>query len=351
MDETLHLYGGPASPYSLKLRSFLRYRRIPHTWLVPQSGFTGTGALGEGDPDSPLNRAGKNVVPVLEFPDGSFKADSTPIMLSLESVNPERSIVHPHAGVALLAQLIEDMADEYLPFPMFYFRWTEDAEWCGRRQMIGWNGAMTDEELAPLAKAFTERQQGQLGASASLPQDQVEQNYLAVLEALEMQLQKSLFLFGSRPSLAEFGLFGQLTQYAVDPHVTKLMKEKAVRVFQWTQFMDDLSGIEGQWATPEDCLTPELDAVISSLAPGYFFMMQMIQQNHDLENMDLEEIAAALNGPRYRLKCLLSLKQALADLSDDDRTLIRPVLEQSGCWEALQFNPGEAEKVVAITPA
>ena len=52
-------------------------------WLVPQSGFTGKGRLGEGSPDSPLNRAAKGVVPVVMYPNGEFKSDSTPIMLEL----------------------------------------------------------------------------------------------------------------------------------------------------------------------------------------------------------------------------------------------------------------------------
>ncbi len=93
-------------------------------------GFTGTRTLGEGnDPDSVLQKAAKGVVPVVEYPDGSYRADSTPIILDLEIRHQGRSIMPGSPAIAFLAHLLEDMADEYLPFPMLYFRWTQDAQW------------------------------------------------------------------------------------------------------------------------------------------------------------------------------------------------------------------------------
>ena len=160
---------------------------------MPQSMFSGAGKLGEGDLDSPLTRAGKGVVPVVQYPEGVFKSDSTPIMHELERLHSNRSIIHPHPGIAFLSSLIEDMADECLPLPMFYFRWTADAEWCGRRQMIGWNGPMSEEELSSVSNAFIKRQKTQLGAAIQLHPGEVLKNYVEILSALEASLEKSLF--------------------------------------------------------------------------------------------------------------------------------------------------------------
>jgi glutathione S-transferase len=340
---TYKLYGGPGSPYSHKLRAVLRYRRIPHTWLVPQGGFTGTGALGADGASSPLQQAGKPVIPVLAYPDGSFKADSTPIMYDLEARHSERSLVPPDRALAFLAHLIEDMADEYLPIPMFYFRWTDDKQWCARRQMIGWTGAIDDAQLETMATSFLDRQTGQLGAAAAMPRESVLANYTTFLAALEAHLQQSLFLFGSRPSFAEFGLYGQLTQYLADPTLSAIMRERALRVFQWVHFIDDLSGYEGEWAAAADCLTPSLQQLLASLAPGYFMMAKAMQAR-----VGMAELESAAHGPKYRVKCWLALKQELADLDASERALIQPLLAGAGCWEALQFEGDEAAHVVAI---
>ena len=339
------IFGGPASPYSLKLRAVFRYRRIPHVWLVPQSGFEGQGNLGEGKAGSILNRAGKGVVPVVMYPDGQFKSDSTPIILELENIYRSRSIIPPNPGIAFIAKLIEDMTDECFPFPMFYFRWTTDAEWCGRRQMIGWNGALDDEELARVSREFTSRQQSKLGAAAQLPSIEVQKSYELILDTLEKSLKKSIFLFGTRPSIAEFGLFGQLSQYVVDPYLSSLTKKQAVRTFQWTQLLDDASGLDGDWANPEDCLTEELLEIVGALAPHYFALQEAAKKSDRLANLEKE-----INGPGYRLKCLLFLKQELSALSARDRDFVQPFLKSSGCWDKLQFESDERHRVVKVVP-
>jgi glutathione S-transferase len=266
-------------------------------------------------------------------------------MLELETLYPDRSIIPPNPGIAFIARLIEDMADEYMPFPMFYFRWTTDADWCGRRQMIGWNGALADQELDRISSAFIQRQQAQLGAAAQLPMNEVQKNFELILEALEEGFKKSLFFFGARPSIAEFGLFGQLSQYVVDPHISSVTKKQAVRTFQWTQLLDDASGVDGEWADPEQCLTDELLKIVQALAPHYFSLQDKARKLRGLNDLDNE-----INGPGYRLKCLLSLKQELSDLRETDRGYIEGFLKSSGCWEPLQFKSGERESVVKIAP-
>jgi hypothetical protein len=239
----------------------------------------------------------------------------------------------------LLAHLIEDMADEWLPLPMFYFRWLDDRAWCGRRQMIGWGGAMDDATLEPMAQRFLDRQVAQLQAGGlhQLPRDRMLANYDRVLDILERQFSESLFLFGSRPSLAEFGLYGQLTQYAVDPFVCERMKSRAVRVYQWVQLMDDASGIDGEW-----------DAQDVPVSTGVTDLLALTADVHLPLLASLGDLGGGPR-PRYKASCLLWLKRELAELPDDARERVEPVLRKSGCWDPLQLAPGEAASVPPMT--
>jgi len=106
------LIGGNASPYSQNLRGIMRYRRIPHIWVLR------TQALREQ-----LSDVQPMLVPILEYPDGTRRTDSTPLALDLEERHPEARRIQPDTpALAFLSHLIEDMADEWLTKCMFHYR-------------------------------------------------------------------------------------------------------------------------------------------------------------------------------------------------------------------------------------
>lgn len=345
MSNVYEIYGGPGSPYSHKIRAVFRYRRIPHTWQVPVGGFSGDGSLGSDsdNPDSPLTAAAKGVVPVVKYPEDIYRADSTPMIDDLETRHSGRSVIPTDAGIEFLARLIEDLADEYLPIPMFYSRWTIDRQWCGRRQMIGWSEPIDDDELTRRATNFLERQGGQLRSNFDPVQMQTATSQFYA--AMENLLSQQHFLFGSRPSLADFALYGQLTQYAVDPAACNLMKDTAVRTYQWTHLVDDLSGWEGHWLGKEklaiQCLTPFLAMVKDYYLPMGELMLGLSAG---------QDLSTALNGLNYRAKTLLDLKSRLSKLPVEALDWLEPLLKDNGCWDGLQFREGEAERVVPILP-
>ena len=115
------IVGVPGSPYSRKLRAVLRYRRVPHAWIV-QGAPEGRG----------LPRPRVALLPqlVLPGPDGTSEArtDSTPLIRELERIHAGRSVIPSDPALAFLDALLEDYADEWLTKPMFHYRWAFAAD-------------------------------------------------------------------------------------------------------------------------------------------------------------------------------------------------------------------------------
>ena len=175
------ILGGPGSPFSLKMRALMRYRRLPHNWIVP------TGYLGEG---GELKEAGKSVIPVVQTPEGDYWADSTPMILELERRHPAaRSVLPTDPAQRFLSMLIEDFADEWLVLALFDMRWDAeiDQSFCARRQMAGWLGAMPNARFDEIIERFRARQTTLLAARGdrTVNRPLLRATYEEILAALE----------------------------------------------------------------------------------------------------------------------------------------------------------------------
>ncbi len=344
------ILGGPGSPYSLTLRAAMRFRRLPHNWIVP------TGYIGE---DGELKLAGKGMIPVLQLPDGRYWADTTPMILELEKRHPgARSLLPDNPGDRFLALLIEDFADEWLMLPLFDYRWDAeiDQEFCARRQMAGWLGAMPATEFEAIITRFKARQTGVLSRLGDRDGNRplLRATYAEVLAAIEAQLEVSRFLFGSRPSIGDIGLFGQLSQCAIDPSASAIMRRQAVRTFQWVQDLDDASGIEGAWRDPAEPLGPGVARLLTLIGEVFlpFMTANAAAVGGEQPNfkVTLRGMPMAARTNAYKAHCLGWLKRALAEALAAGATELEPLLRHHGCWEPLQLAPGEAETIPALSP-
>ena len=177
---TYILYGALGSPYSQKIRALLRYRRLPYQWV--DEGARRQAALAA---------VKAPVIPVLEYPDGTFANDSTPLVYDLEARHGERGVVPPDPAQAFIAHLLEDFADEWLTKAMFGYRWLEEVDQVQMSRWLAFDSAKGGglEQSQQFAQMFRARQVGRMALVGCTRENfpLIEASTRAVLDALEPQ--------------------------------------------------------------------------------------------------------------------------------------------------------------------
>ncbi len=335
----LTIVGAHGSPYSRKMRAALRYRRIPHRWLVRGS------KEDRGIPQAPVA-----LIPVLVFPAQGTEPDEAMIdstfqMRRLEERGRERSLIPPDPAIAFLDFLIEDYADEWLTKAMFHYRWAFDAD-AAKAAAILPRWARTDapeEMIEEFSRAFRERQVGRLAIVGSNESTApvIEEGYRRLLRTLDFHLREWPFVVGTRPGTADFGLFGQLSQLALfDPTPAAIALRESPRVVAWCHGVEDLSGLEVSdvdWMT-HDAVPDTLLAVLEEV--GRVYAPFLLANSHAIAHGDTW-VECEIDGRKwlqkpfpYQAKCLRWLREARAALLPADRSAVDSLLSGTGC-EAL----------------
>ena len=118
MADGYRIFGAEMSPYSVKVRSYFRYKAIPHQWILRNAG-----SQAEYE-----KYAKMPIIPLVVTPEGIGIQDSTPIIDQIEKLYPEPSI-HPDEPVArFISALIEEFGDEWGNKWMFHYRWARDVD-------------------------------------------------------------------------------------------------------------------------------------------------------------------------------------------------------------------------------
>ncbi len=335
-EHPLVLAGQYGSPYSLKMRAVLRYRHIPFRWVLRDSKW-------DDLPKPPVP-----IIPVIVYPNedgshGEATVDSSPQITRLETEYSGRSLVPTDPALAFIDWLIEDYGDEWLTKAMYHYRWAyqDDITKAGRLLPISRNLQMSSDQHQQMVDFITERQIGrrELVGSTELNQPIIEGSYQRLLDIMQEQLATQDFLLGDRPGRGDFGIYGQLTQLVKwDPTPMALTAERAFKVVNWVDRMDDLSWLpvnddEG-WATLEALpggTTKLLHEVGRTYAP---FMVA----NADALMSGADEMACEIDGQTYRQgpfgyqgKCLQWLREQYDALSETDRGRVDAVLDGTGC--------------------
>ena len=326
------LIGSTASPYAIKLRALLRYRRIAFDWVIM------TKALRKQ-----TEQLRPNLIPVLQYPDGTFGGETTTLAYDLEGRHRERSVIPEDKAVAFVCDLLEDLADEWAVKPLFLYRWWDPEDqlyvsrWAGEEWSTSEAATGSPEEIDEFRRRQISRMPI-LGATAE-NKPLLEESYHRILAAFEPHVGTTSYLFGSRPSLADFAWFGQLSEMATDPTPMRILREKAPFTDHWVRRLDDASGVDGEWYPRERALRGWVEALL--LIAGELYLPFLIANAeafaNGLERLEIKvwDLPYALAPFKYQVKCLQQLRGKFAALDAQDRAALQPILARTGCWELL----------------
>ena len=329
--ERYQLYGGGGSPYSQKMRAILHYRRLPFDWVQITPAIR-----------SQIKHDGPPVIPVLRLPeDQSLHVDSTPLAFLLEERHSDRSIIPDDPAMAFVCHLIEDMADEWVTKMMFHYRWDlEIDQLYSSRQIISDNApGLRGDDLKQAAEAIRLRQVGRMPLVGCTEQNKpiIESSFHELLAILDTFATRDEFIFGTRPSLADFGLFGQLKTLASDHTSMLIMRNTVPSVYDWVRRLDDSSGIEGEW----HWFAGMRAAVRELLQFSARYYLPFLQANANAHAEGVDTLTVDLAGRtfeqptfNYQVKCYDRLRKLLHNEQTDS---LRELLAETGCLEYLNL--------------
>jgi glutathione S-transferase len=327
------LLGSNASPYALKMRAVLRYRRIAHDWIIMNRDWRARVA-----------HVKPNLIPFLQYPgEEAWHIDSTALIAALEERHRERSVRPPDPAVAFLNDLLEDLADEWAVKTLFIYRWSDpdDQAYVGRWGGYEWGTSTAPAGSDEADREFRDRQVGRMpliGAAAeNFPL--LEACYHRIIDSFEAHVAMDRFLFGSRPSAADFAWYGQLTQLAIDPTPMAVMRGRGPKTDLWRRWLDDLSGHEGEWWDLDACLSGAAGGLLELAGDVYLpFLIAnaaAFRDGKDTVTLSLGGLPYRQGVFRFQVKCLDRLRHLFGQLDADAKTRLEPALRQSGCWNHL----------------
>lgn len=223
------IFGSELSPYSVKVRSYFRYKGLPHEWI----------------PRSPAVQAEFQkyaklpLVPLVVTPEGEGLQDSTPLIERFEASQP--SLMPKDATLAFVSALLEEYGDEWGNKWMFHYRWRYQPDVWSTAERIAQNlvGNQGTLAVAQARAAVAERMTGRLGfvGSNSKTEPTIEASFKRALALIEAHLQSRPYMLGGQPAMADFGLWGQLYEAATDPTPGAIMRASSPKVMAWVQRM------------------------------------------------------------------------------------------------------------------
>ena len=331
MAEGYRIIGAEMSPYSVKVRSYFRYKAIPHQWILRNAA-----SQAEYEKHAKIP-----VIPLVVTPEGAGIQDSTPIIDQMEKKFPEPSI-HPDDPVArFMSMLMEEFGDEWGNKWMFHYRWARDVD---QRASAGRLARMrapkaSEDECGQLTDQVRTRMSGRVWfvGSSEATTPQIEGGFAEMLELLEAHLATRPYLFGGRPAYGDFGLWGQFYELWKDPTTGALIEGGTPHVLDWIQRMlwPKAEGSFESW----EALAPTLMPILTKQVGRRFWPWTLANEKAIADGT--EEFSVQLGNEvwtqkpqKYHARSLAMLRAKYAEMTD--RKDLDMILAAAGCLAGMR---------------
>jgi glutathione S-transferase len=331
MAEYYRIIGAEMSPYSVKVRSYFRYKAIPHQWV-----------LRNAESQAEFEKYAKvPIIPLVVTPEGTGIQDSTPIIDAMEKIYPLPS-VHPDDPIAkFISILIEEFGDEWGNKWMFHYRWTRDVDQISSAGRIArMRGANLEEHkhgaLAAQVRARMVDRLWFVGSNA-VTAPQIEAGFVDMLGMLDRHLATRPYLFGGRPAFGDFGLWGQIYEMWTDPTTGALIGGGAPHVLDWVHRMlwPKAERAFETWPSLAPTLMPILSDQVGRLfMPWTCANEKALTEQQEEFSVTLGDKAWSQKPQKYHARSLGMLRAKYAAVPD--KTALDPVLESAGCLAGLR---------------
>jgi glutathione S-transferase len=331
MADHYRIHGIEISPYSVKVRSYFRYKGITHRW-IPRS----LDAEGEYQKHVKLP-----LVPLVVTPQNEGIQDSTPIIEYVEARHPEPSI-HPAEPIArFISALLEEFGDEWGNKWMFHYRWAREVDQLSAAGRIARSMMPTadDKQLAGGIAMVRERMVNRVGFVGSSPQTapQIEDSFRDALAILEPHLESRAYLFGRRPAFADFAMWGQLYNAWTDPTPGAIINATTPNVLAWIHRMlwPRAEGEFEPWSSLAPTLTSLLEHQVGRLfMPWTIANAQAIASGREEFSVELAGRTWTQKPQKYHAKSLAALREKYQAVND--KRALDAILEPLGCVTGLR---------------
>ena len=330
----IKLYGLRISYYTGKMEGYLRYKEIPHEFVVLNRARMGL--LKE--------KTGAAQMPAVELPDGRFMTDTTPMISWFEERYPDPPVIPEEPVLKFLSHLIEDYAEEWLWRPAMHYRWSYQTDRLHLARKIV-DELMTDVPTPGFIKRALIRRRQHIeyvkrdGVDANT-WAHVESIYLNTLDRLEAIFANRPYLLGDRPTLGDFGFFASMFRhFSQDPTASDIMRLRAPGVFAWqARLWNARAGSTSGELLNE--LPTDLNSMLDDIGSGYLpylnanaLAWQQGQERFDpiIQGVQYRSVPVS----QYRVWCLEQLQKRAREIPPDYQEKLEQTLTARDCWQPL----------------